>query len=284
MGLDEIIRNAIDEVLMLEYHHAMDDGLEDDARNICKIVMEMYKLDLVDPYRPMPTNIDYCKTYESKGLGVRVMIWLSDQLTATVYQAPNTIYVPTVKVEEALKSNNSSILTQLIYHELGHMVNFTKAKNFNQTSLDFNPPMFLGANDEEYNRLHKVLYRFQTREMKARCFETRMFLRNSQGNLPSLEEVYSNRCSDISMMRDFLDELNTIANEGEDSPKAFIIKSLSRDTWMKNRLGRKSDKWEIMCKNTIRYFAYRYQWLKKRIDKIYSDFKLGYQEDEKIKG
>lgn len=278
MNLDEIISRVIDKTIFLEFHHAMDNGLEGDARNICKIAVGMYKDDLVDPYSAMPTSAEYSRSYESRALGVRVLIWLSDQMSATVYQAPNKLYIPTSKVEDALRSRDLSELTQLVYHELGHMTNFTKASNINQTSLDFNPPMFLDASDSEYNRLHKVLYRFQTREMKARCFETRMFLRNNQGNLPSIEEVYSNRCSDISMMRDFLDELHEIAEEGEKSPKSYIIKSLSRDTWMKNRLDRKSNRWDIMCKNTLRYFTYRYEWLKKRVDKIYSDFKLGYQD------
>lgn len=281
MNLNEIVKKVIDKTLIAEFHHAMDNGLEDDARNISKIAIGMYKNDLLDPYTPIPTSIKYSRSYESKSLGTRIMIWLSDQLTATVYKAPNSLYIPTDKIEESLRSSDLSLLTQLIYHELGHITNYVKADNINQTALDFNPPMFLDADDKEYDRLHKVLYRFQTREMKARCFETRMYLRNNQENLPSIEDVYSNRCSDLAMMRQFLDELREIAMEGDKSPKSYIIKSLSRDTWMKNRLDRKSNRWDIMCKNTLRYFNHRYEWLKKRIDKIYSDFKLGYQDSKK---
>lgn len=277
-----VLNETVEKKKLLEYHHAVGGSLETDADEILKIVLDMYKIDLVDYSNQLPTASGYRRIYRSNNFRRPILIFLSDKLNCCMYNASNNaIYISTSRIKDALMSRDHSKLKQAIFHELGHMVNYTKADTASVLRHDFKMPLFLGNSEDEYERLSHVLYRFQGCEMRARCFETRMFLKNHVGNIPSLQEVYDNRCSDITLMSNFIDELRQIAKDGENSKNASIMKSLSRDTWAKNRWlgGRASRRWDIICKNTIRYFEYRLNWLKKRVDKIYSDFKLGYQDD-----
>lgn len=280
--ISDVLSEAVSKKKLLEYHHAVGGSLETDAYEIMKIAFEMFRMDLIDYGNKIPTASGYRRVYKSSNFKRPILIFLSDKLECGMFNASNyAIYIPTSYMKDALMSNDSSRLSQVIFHELGHIVNYTKTDNMSALRRDFKIPLFLGKSEDEYKRLSHVLYRFQGNEMRARCFETRMFLKNHIGSLPSLEEVYNNRCSDISLMRNFLSELRQIANEGENSERADIMKSLSRDTWCKQRWfgGRYSNKWNIVCKNTIRYFEHRFNWLKRRVDKIYADFKLGYQDD-----
>lgn len=280
--ISDVLNEAVKRKKLLEYHHAMGGSLETDAYNITKIALEMFRMDLIDHGNQLPTASGYRRVYKSENFKRPILIFLSDKMECCAFNASNyAIYISTKYIEDALMSKDSSKLSQAIFHELGHIVNYTNADSMSALRRDFKTPLFLGKSVEEYKRLCHVLYRFHGTEMRARCFETRMFLKNHINDLPSLEEVYNNRCSDIALMRNFISELKQIANDGEDSERANIMKSLSRDTWGKQRWlgGRYSNKWNVICKNTIRYFEHRLNWLKRRVDKIYADFKLGYQDD-----
>lgn len=75
------------------------------------------------------------------------------------------------------------------------------------------------------------MYRFNTRELKARCFETKMFLMKNKN--VTLKDVYDNRCSDLTLMGDFIKELETIYNEGEESKDFSLLNSVSSEIWKK---------------------------------------------------
>jgi hypothetical protein len=105
-----------------------------------------------------------------------------------------------------------------------------------------------------------------------------MYLRKNNNPNITIQDVYNNRCSDITIMRGFVNYLKSIASQGENGENAYIMNDLFKDTYG-NRMSyhaRGMTPWEKKCRGTIWYFESRYIWLKKRIDKIFSDYKLNY--------
>lgn len=259
--------------IIKEYHHAYGNGLEQDAENIAQIAIDMDKRNYG------------VKKYHIKSLDVLIDIKLVDSKVCGCSNYGDYIQIGKMYADEAIETKNTQRLSSLIYHELGHLVNFIKS-NFShgQTKRDFLNPLFLHLSDEEYKDIQVILYRFHTRELKARCFETVMFLKKNRDPNISIEDIYKDRCSDIYMMRGFINLLKQGAQEGPDSKYGKILSGLSRYTWEKNARsgkyriwgGNEKITWKFKCKNTINYFEQRLRWLKKRIDKIFYDYKMGY--------
>jgi hypothetical protein len=134
---------------------------------------------------------------------------------------------------------------------------------------DFKTPFFTKMDNNMYEKFSKHLYRFLSRELKARCFETTMFLKNNANRNITLQDVYDNRCSDISMMRRFVKTLKYISSLGENKDTMNIINQLYRDCIDRFR----NPSWDNKCRKLIMFFENKLQWLKKRVDKIYYDFK-----------
>lgn len=182
-------------------------------------------------------------------------------------------------VLDAIKTSDKQVLNSYIYHELGHLTNAAKSSfEPSETSIDFKNPMFLHLEDSEYKKITRMLYRFHTRELKARCFETKMFLEKNNDDNITIQDIYDNRCSDITLMRNFIDILKNGAKEGPQSTNGKILSDVSKDTWEqawgdRRQFGDNEARWKLKCKNTIRYFQKRLDWFKKRIDKIFYDFK-----------
>lgn len=264
--------------LLIEYHHAYGNGLDEDAENIAMIAMKKYKerLSNISPTR-----------YHIKEFGITIYIRLVNGRVCACSNYGDFINVGIENIKEAIESNDIQRLASLIYHELGHLTNIVKSDySRSETKEDFRVPLFLHLNDEEYRDMQIILYRFHDREMKARCFETTMFLKKNKNPNITIQDVYNDRCSDIAMMRGLIKMLEQGAEEGPESKYGKILNSLSHYTWENNARFNRYDRrvngkyvdkirWKLKCRNTINYFTRKYEWLKKRIDKIFYDYKVG---------
>ena len=204
-----------------------------------------------------------------KPLIIHLCVWQGD---GSAFKAGYKLLIGKKTIEKALETNNMDNLIQEIYHELGHLTNTFKSKDFyGQGKRDFKSPMFLSMGDEDYKEMHKILYRFLTRELKARCFETTMFIKLNKDKGITIQDVYDNRCSDITMMRNFIKRLENISENGEENDKFNVIRSLYSDCIIDNGYGKSNVTWETKCQKLIFFFTNKLNWLKKRVDKIYYD-------------
>lgn len=272
------IRESQYKRVLREYHHAYGNGLEQDAENIANIAIDMYS----------KHNGQKISPYHIESLDVDIEIRLVNGYVCACSRDGDFINVAIGNIEDALQGDKMQRLVSLIYHELGHLTNTVKSDfSLGETDIDFKTPLFLGMNDDEYKQMQTILYRFYTREMKARCFETAMFLKKNTNPNITIQDVYNDRCSDITLMRGFIKLLEIGAEQGPESEYGKILDGLSRRTWeskarwhrydRRNKDGKFVDKisWRYKCKNTINFFTQKYLWLKKRIDKIFYDYKSG---------
>jgi hypothetical protein len=176
-----------------------------------------------------------------------------------------------ILIGKKLLDGDEGYLASLIYHELGHFTNVAKAGTPNVVNKDFETPMFLNLNDDEYKQIAKDIYLFQSRELKARCFETTMYLKKINKPI-SIQEFYNLRCTGLAKMKSFINRLKQIVAKGENSNEAYIIKGIyqSMSRMRTKLLGR--DGWNFKVKTVLNYFIKQYRWLKVRVDKIYYDY------------
>lgn len=248
--------------LLYEYHHAYDNGLYQDAINIGNEIIK----NRINGWNDENTPIKY--ETNSFGEEIIINIYLTDS-NVNQYHAYSAIKISKQTVDDAIETNDNSRLLSAIYHELGHMTNVKKSNdNLSQIRTDLYEPLFIKLPQEEYRNMTKILYRFRKSEMKARCFETTMLLRQNP-NL-SLQDVYDNRCSNITLMRNFIQYLTS--NGNNDEKYTYIItelyKSIAKKVFFKEK-----PTIESMKKKVVTYFNNKLQWLKNRIDKIYYDNK-----------
>lgn len=283
--------NQFNRVILKEYHHAYGNGLEQDAENIAQIAIGIY-----NDYIRNPFNADTFsqiknygqRPYHVQSLDVNLKVKLVGGSVSGCDRWGEYIAVSYDSVEDAVKNNHMQRLVSVIYHELGHLTNGVKSDYArSEADRDFKTPLFLDMNDEDYKQIQTILYRFYSRELKARCFETTMFLKKNTNPNITIQDVYNDRCSDITMMRGFIKMLQIGAQEGPQSQYGSILDGLSKYTWEENagwnRYNRRNKnrkvvdkiKWKYKCRNTINYFMQKYRWLKKRIDKIFYDYKSG---------
>jgi hypothetical protein len=259
---EEYLINAIKEAILLEYHHAyIGDNILDMVNQIANYIINNKKDIQNRLQREQSFNIR---------LNNEINIEFNNTIQGTAYN-PNT---DTIIVSEELLNNSFQSLSSLIYHELGHRTNYIKSnKNIGELNRDFNKPSFFNIHDEEqYKDILKIIYSFQTRELKARCFETTMFLNNTNHKIP-LEQLYSERCTNIYNMKLFIEYIQNIINEGESSNDAYIIRDIYREM-MRNKYAkvRIIKSYPYMCKYVLNYFTKQYNMFKKRIDKIHYDY------------
>lgn len=241
-------------IIINEIHHAFNDGL----LNICHNIAE-YFISNSDKIR-----VNYSKIFNCGELFGDVVF--------IVKKGDNCGYDPAygnvwLGIDTILNSDTQR-LSSLIYHEMGHNVNHTKSDTSSELRRDFESPMFLKMKNDKYKDTLKKIYRFQTRELKARCFEATMWLKRSNKK-PSLEEYYSDRCTDINMMKSFLNELNSLTEENDNYD---IIDSLYGKINKNFIYGRNKPPFQDMKKYVLWWFNKQFIWFKKRIDKIYYDY------------
>lgn len=257
--IKEIVDNYLNLNLLSEYHHSYD-AIYNDALNIGNLIIK-YRKNGWDGNEPIK--------YVSNSFGneTRITIYLIDG-EVNQYHIWNTLKISKSVVDRAIESNDKSKLLSAIYHELGHMTNVIKSNNISQIRTDFNVPYFFKLSQDEYIKMSKILYRFRQSEMKARCFETTMLLRQRPDM--TLQEIYDNRCSDITMMQDFINYLKS--NENSEKYNYIITelyKTLFNKIFTVNQVN--IDKMKI---RVIKYFTKKLLWFKKRIQKIYYDSKV----------
>ncbi len=251
-------------LILKEYHHALDNGLKDICWNVAYYFLN----------HSNEIDINYYHVFECGELGdINFMVKKGFNCTYDSRQKRVEIGI------DNIKEGNIQRLSSLLYHEIGHATNVNKANTMAQIMKDFEQPIFIGVNDDESKRLGQVIYLFYTREMKARCFEATMWLREAE-EMPTLEEYYSDRCTNITKMRKFIKELQDITQEGENGPRSKRIKDLyvqmvysalrSRGIQYRASFKKKSNL-------VIKWFEKQFDWFKKRVDKIYYDEKMSRQ-------
>lgn len=187
-------------------------------------------------------------------------------------------------IRDCAETNDVRKLASLIYHEMGHQTNVTKSgKAASEINKDFIHPYWLSLDHDLYEHSVSTLYIFYTRELKARCFEATMYLKQSK-ELPSLEKYYSNRCTDITRMREFIALLEKTAQEGKDGKNSSLITGLASE--MNNRRlfsthVPDNPSFQSQAKMVLGWFHRQFDWFKKRVDKIYYDFKSGQVQESK---
>lgn len=257
--LTEMVRNEIRTVLN-EYHHANDDGdiqkkCEDTARYMIDNYGEILHNGRTNPKDDFILYVRICK-----------------EIPDDCYFDPNTqtVHVGYNALLRCAKDNDVRRLASFLYHELGHKTNFVKSDRQSQIKADIKPPLMISFDDEIYKAYAKVLYRFNMREMKARCFEATMFLKQSD-MLPTLEEYYGDRCTDITMMRQFIEHIRQMTYNPDGRDEEIIdqlFHVLNKQPSFRRKVSR-----EEKGEKLIKFFTKKYMWFKKRVDKIYSDFK-----------
>lgn len=266
-------------MILKEYHHAYDNGLATACLEIAKFVCYIVS----EGWSPLDEK-DF--PFETDAIGEKIELTIRlAQGDFFGYRPYAVLYVGYDVINETLESGSLQRLSSLIYHELGHMTNVVKSDSTREVQKDFDMPLFLGMKDDEYKELSQMIYRFYTREMKARCFETTMFLKQNVGRNITLQEIYDDRCSDITMMRRFIAKLSDLANSGEENDTMKIISSFFNRIYGKNYSleYQHSMPFEKKGEMLLKFFSKRLIWFKRRIDKIYYDYlsaTKGYNKNE----
>lgn len=261
-----IIKEAVRKSL-LEFHHGSNNDLYDDCIDIANTVVDGYKKN----GKSFKKEI-LCGSLDD----TTILIVICGGDNCAYDFSANIIYIG----EDILKEGDFSYLVQLIYHELGHCLNYTFSGGKDRLRADTRPSLFLHLDKPEYENMLKVLYRFNLREMKARCFEATAYLRryteSNDGKVPSIKEYYNNRCTDIKMMYDFIKEVEEYDVNDKESVGYKNISSifLSIEVFKHNIKGFNKDQ-SFKKKFILFYLKKRFKWFKNRVDKIYCDFKTG---------
>ncbi len=264
--------------LLGERHHSYDNGLQDAAVEIVRRLCDKYDrlVDELSRHRTVEAFWQPLETFNGGGYAYHLKVAVVPG-NSTALDRQHRLLVGIDEVRNAVESGDTNRLSQLVYHEMGHLTNIKKSRDLygstNNTKRDFNTPLFLGMDNEKYNEINKSLYHFVLRELRARCFETTMFIKLNKG--VSLQDVYDNRCSDITFMRSFIDRLKGLAQGGEENDEYGVIDRLYRECVYNKGGGKRGASWENKCRKTITFFENRLNWLKNRVDKIYYDLTQG---------
>lgn len=257
-----LTESELRQIILTEIHHALDEGLIEVADNIASYFINM--ADDISKYTQNPNNYveDLSKVFNC-GQTIGDMLFRLVKGTNCGYDpAHNSIYIGI----DNILTKNQQALASLIYHELGHKINHIKSDSSSQLKKDFDTPLFLSMKDDEYKDISRKIYRFQTRELKARCFEATMWLKHCK-EIPSLKEYYDNRCTDITLMKEFIDYLKSCNENIIDS----LYKEIIPDGFWKV-IHNPNITSDIKRDKVLTWFITQYKWFKKRIDKIYYDY------------
>ena len=257
-----LTENELRKIILTEIHHAFDEGLIEIADNIASYFINM--ADDISNYIQNPNNYveDLSKVFNCGQTIGNMLFKLSKGTNCGYDPAHNSIYIGV----DNILAKNQQALASLIYHELGHKINHVKSDSSSQLKKDFNTPLFLSMKDEDYKDISRKIYRFQTRELKARCFEATMWLKQND-KIPTLKEYYDNRCTDITLMKEFIDYLKSCNENIIDS----LYKEIIPDGFWKAKRNPNITS-DIKRNKVLTWFTTQYKWFKKRIDKIYYDY------------
>lgn len=266
--IDNIIRETIDRFLLREYHHVTDDGLIQDVYAIYDGFVNMHKYG--DTKRDM---------FRIPSLGRKVSLELLQGIKGAALVDYSQIILNLDEFEESLNDERArNHVLSLIYHELGHLVQYIKSDSKDVLRPTFKKPLFLSMSTEDYKAICRKLYCFQDRELKARLYGTYMWLKNNPDRNISIKRLYDCDECRLSMMSQFMEEIKQIASEGENGSRSFVIKNLYADTYRRNRMDMRSYNapFAKQAERVVYFYQKRYDWFKKRVDKIYNDWKQNY--------
>lgn len=253
--------------ILKEYHHGYNDALMNDAKNICKMAVRYYLQG--------SKGFDYqLAAFPAQEGEHRLKVRISQRAVSCYIPTEHAIEIPIEKMQNAIKANNFQSLLSIIYHELGHLANYLlSGRNMHQMQKNIKSITLASCSEDFYRNINRILYRFQSREMKARCFETAMYLEQSNNPNITIQEIYDNRCSDLTLMRKFLLYIKS-AKSSSPLEQVAVIKELFRDMCIREYSLREYKTYSIEKKAQALYkiFARKFLWLKKRIDKIYYDY------------
>lgn len=256
-----LTESEVERIVLKEAHHALDSGLISAALNITSWLLS---LNTDSPYLTQQYKVFDCGVVGR----TNIMIWRGDQCA---YDAG----AGCIKVgADLVKRGNKKELASMIFHELGHKVNHVKSDSASQLKKDFENPLLLSMKETDYKEICRDIYRFHSRELKARCFEATMWLKKSMeanDKMPTLDEYYSARCTDINMMKNFISQLKQIASEGEDGESAKIIDGLYREMDKDSVFSKNRKPFDQRAQIVLGWFEKQFSWFKKRADKIYAD-------------
>lgn len=254
--------------LLVETHHASrENDIEGKAVELAKFLIQNVDKAIIAQENNLTFNTPDSLPH----------ILLNDGTRCAYIPNTNTVSIGIERITNAAQNNDIRRLASLIFHEMGHQVNVVKSnKAASEIVSDFEKPFFFKMPDNEYKDTLSTIYIFYTRELKARCFEATMFLKQSDV-LPSLEEYYSDRCTDITRMKNFIERLENAANQGKDGPDAHLIKDIATEMNRKkvgNTHVPESPSFNSQSRMVIGWFKRQFDWFKRRIDKIYADAKM----------
>lgn len=261
--LKHIVKNSIERVLK-ESHSGINSDLLEEARMIANEVTECYnKTHRINVLHRIEwlNNIDVVVLDSNSIIGTSIDLSHFESINlVNVYINPSVV--------------NDDKLYSLIYHELGHLYVFLKNKRRFYADNDIKTPQGYES-DDDFRKVNKVLYRFKTDEIKARCFETAAWLKqcNERDITVSLNELYSSRCTDIMMMKNFIKELKACTVD-DGSARSSTIKSLYI-YGIKSIRKHKNPTYSEMYNAVLSFLQNRLDKFQRRIDKIYADYKLG---------
>lgn len=261
--LKYIVKKSIEHILK-ESHSGINSDLLEEARVIANKVVECYnekhQINVLHRIEWL-NNVDVVILDSNSIVGTAINLSLFEPINSVnIYVNPSIV--------------NDDKLCSLIYHELGHLYVFLKNKRRFYADNDIKTPQGY-ENEVDFRKVNKVLYRFKADEMKARCFETAAWLKQCrERNIAvSLKDLYSSRCTDIMMMKNFIKELKECAvDDGSVTPST--IKRLY-SYGIKPIRKHKNPTYSEMYNAVLSFLQNRLDKFQRRIDKIYTDYKLG---------
>ena len=250
-----------------ESHSGINEDLMNDAKNIARLVIEQYntegRINLVYSIERFD-NVDVVVLDSENG---------SNALGVGLYESTNTVQL---YLDKSLVLDERKLYS-IISHELGHLYCYLKNKghiSYQQTKVSLS---YLTDNfsSDDFKQLQSALYCFRENEMQARCFETASYLQKSkEQNIDvTIEELYSNRCTGINKMQSFLE----LIKNSDINQIIELIRYLYNRIVGEYKAMTKNVNKEQMRHIVISYFETKLNKFKRKIDKIYSDYKQGYK-------
>lgn len=261
--LKHIVKNSVERVLK-ESHSGINSDLLEEARIIANEAVECYN-------KTHQINV----THRIEWLNnIDVVILDSNSIIGTAINLSHFESINLVNIYINPSILNDDKLYSLIYHELGHLYVFLKNKRRFYADNDIKTPQGYES-DDDFRKVNKVLYRFKTDEIKARCFETAAWLKqcDERDITVSLNELYSSRCTDIMMMKNFIKELKACTVD-DGSARSSTIKRLYI-YGIKPIKKHNDPTYNEMYDAVLSFLQNRLDKFQRRIDKIYADYKLG---------
>lgn len=259
-----------------ESHSGINEELMNDAKNITRLIINKYQTEgrINVIYRiERFDNLDVVVLdSEIENIGRDSSGNPRNALGVGLYEFSNTVQL---YLDKSLVLDERKLYS-IISHELGHLYCYLKNKRHingiqNPISLQYRTDDF---SLDDFKQMQNALYCFRENEMQARCFETASYLQHSkEKNIDvTIDELYSNRCTGLNQMQSFLELLR---NNDINQIIELIRYLYNRIVGAYKSMSKKVNN-EQMRNIVVSFFENKLQKFKRKIDKIYTDYKQGY--------